>query len=58
MELRRKLDNIIDWGCIQRMNEIKQVMNNIYRIEQAAEQEASAEVETESPRKKQKLTSG
>ena len=57
-ELRRKLNNIIDWGCIQRMNEIKEVMNNIYRVEQAAEQEASAEVDTGSPRKKQKLASG
>ncbi|KAM0794019.1 hypothetical protein BDR22DRAFT_49414 [Usnea florida] len=54
-ELRRKLNNIIDWGCIQRMNEVNEVMNIIYRIEQAAEREASAEVETGSPRKKQKL---
>ena len=60
-ELRRKLNNIIDWGCIQRMNEIREVMNNIYRMEQAAEQGTSAEVETGfpgSPRKKQKLASG
>ena len=57
-ELRRKLNNIIDWGCIQRMNEIKEVMNNVYRIEQAAERETSAEMETGSPRKKQKLASG
>ena len=56
-ELRRKLNNIIDWGCIQRMNEIKEVMNNIYRIEQAEAKEVSAEVETGSPRKKQKLAS-
>ena len=45
-ELRRKLNNIIDWGCIQRMNEVNEVMNIVYRIEQAAEREASAEVET------------
>ena len=57
-ELRRKLNNIIDWGCIQRTNEVKEVMNNVYRIEQATEREASAEVETGSPRKKQKLASG
>ena len=54
-ELRRKLNNIIDWGYIQRMNEIKEVINNIYRIEQAAEREASTEMKTGSPRKKQKL---
>ena len=42
----------------QRVNEIKEVMNTIYRIEQVAEQEAPAEVETGSPRKKQKLASG
>ena len=57
-ELRRKLNNIIDWGCIQRMNEIKEVMGNIHRIEQAAEQEVAAEVDTGSPRKKQKLAGG
>ena len=59
-ELRRKLNNIIDWGCIQRMNEIKKVMTEIYRIEQATEQEISIELELEieSPKKKLKLTSG
>ena len=56
--LRKKLNNIIDWGCIQRMNEIKEVMTKIYKIEQAAEQQMSGIIEKGgSPKKKQKLTS-
>ena len=55
--LRRRLNNIIDWGCIQRMNEIQAVMTEIYKIEQATQQEASMEVESGSPKKKLKLTS-
>lgn len=56
-ELRRKLNNIIDWGCIKRMNQIKKVMTKICEIEQAAEQEASMDIE-QSPRKKHKFTNG
>ena len=59
-ELRRKLNNIIDWGCIQRMNEVKEVMNGIYTRGQAAGQDTWADVEVEmeggSPKKKPKLT--
>ena len=54
-ELRRKANNIIDWGCIQRMIEIKDVMTMIFMAEQAAAQEElEIAKEHESPRKKLK----
>ena len=56
-ELRKRLNNIIDWGCIQRVTEIEKLLSRIYRIEQGEErdqQEGLVEVETGSPMKKKK----
>ena len=52
-DLRRRVKNIIDWGCIKRMIEIKGVMTIIFEIEQAADQARS---ENGSPRNKLKVT--
>ena len=55
-ELRHKVNNIIDWGCVKRMTDIRQVMTKIFEIEKAekAANLADLNLGNETPNKRQK----